>query len=512
MPVRPRPRAPSRARAPSVEKGATAAPAVSVTQPLATVPTERTVARIRAALAPLLWVYTYFALGSRPMPLHFWASFVLFSGAAIALVFLTRSATVPSLVRAVAGSLADIAAASYLMLLAGEAGAALVTIYVVTCLNIGLLHGRLGLAIASLSALAGFAIVWSNTDYWQTQPSAVLVAVATFLGAVMVTGLYARRPAATLGAAGAPAETVRAPATAPGLESVGDGMAVAEPPAKYVVEGENRLSRRRSPTRQKILVVDDNATNRIITEAILNAAGHDTDAVDNAQSALERLVSGHYRLAVVDMHMPDMGGVALLRRYRIMSPTDRVPIVMLTANASSEAAQEAADAGADGFLTKPVSARLLVATVEKLLADNEADTLRRSSAQRSPDNGPARIIDTDVIRELQSVCGSPEEFSELVSAFTQEGVALLERFVKAIESGDLKVGTDSALALRASAVNFGGLALADSCEWASQLTESQFRERGQAAVEQLKLSFEATVRELKRLAENARGQKPTSLT
>lgn len=482
-----------------------------MTQPLATVQTERTVVRVRAALAPLLWVYTYFALGSRPMPLHFWASLVLFSGAAIVLVFLARAATVPSFVRALAGSLTDIAAASYLMVLAGEAGAALVTIYVVSCLNIGLQHGRQGLAIASLSALAAFAVVWSYTDYWQTHPAAVFAVVATFLGAVIVTGLYAKRPAPTLGAAGAPAETIQARATAPSQESIGADTAVAEPSAKYVVERENRASRRRSPSRQKILVVDDNATNRIIAEAILNAAGHDTDAVDNAQSALERLVSGHYRLAVVDMHMPDMGGVALLRRYRIMSPTDRVPIVMLTANASSEAAQEAADAGADGFLTKPVSARLLVATVEKLLADTEAGTLRSLSAQPPRNNGPARIIDTDVVRELQSVCGSPEEFAELVSAFTQEGAALLERFVKAIGSGDLKAGTDSALALRASAVNFGGLALADSCEWASRLTESQFRDKGQEVVEQLKLSFEATVRELNRLAENARGQKPTPL-
>ncbi len=482
-----------------------------MTQVSAILAPERAVARVRAALAPLLWAYTYFALGNRPMPLHFWVSLVLFSGAAIAFIFLARATTVPPLVRAVAGSLTDIAAASYLMVLAGEAGAALVTIYMVTCLNIGLQHGRRALAIASLAAVAGFAVVWSQTDYWQTRPSAMLAVVATFLGAVTVTGLYARRPGSTFGATAASAETSQAPPRASSLESIGADVAAAEPAAKYVVHRESRSSHRRSPTRQKILVVDDNATNRIITESILNAAGHDTDAVDNALSALERLVSGHYHLAVLDMHMPDMGGVALLRRYRIMSPIDRVPILMLTANASSEAAQQAADAGADGFLTKPVSARLLVATVEKLLADNEAGRLRPLSAQPSEADGPAGIIDAAVIRELQGVCGSPEEFSGLVTAFSEEGAALLEQFVKAVESGDLKSGTDSALALRASAVNFGGLALANTCEWASQLTEPQFRDKGQEAVEQVRSSFEATVRQLNRLVENARGQKPTPL-
>jgi two-component system sensor histidine kinase RpfC len=278
-----------------------------------------------------------------------------------------------------------------------------------------------------------------------------------------------------------------------------------------VVDLGNRAARRRSSTRQKILVVDDNATNRIIAEAILNSAGHETDAVDNAQSALERLVSGHYRLAVVDMHMPDMGGVALLRRYRNMCPTDRVPIVILTANATSEAAQEVADAGADGFLTKPVSARSLVTTVEKLLADNEAGTLRPVSVHPSEDNGPTRIIDAAIIRELQKVCGSPEEFSELVTAFKDEGAVLLRKFAKAIGSDDLKSVTDCALALRASAVNFGGLALAECCEWASQLNESQFRSIGQEAVERVTLRFEATVRELDRLVENAQAHKPSQL-
>lgn len=207
------------------------------------------------------------------------------------------------------------------------------------------------------------------------------------------------------------------------------------------------------------------------------------------------------------MHMPDMGGVALLRRYRNMCPTDRVPIVMLTANATSEAAQEAADAGADGFLTKPVSARSLVATVEKLLADSEAGTLRPVSDRPSEDNGPTRIIDAAVIRELHKVCGSPEEFSGLVTAFKDEGAALLHKFAKAIGSGDLKAGIDCALALRASTVNFGGLALAESCEWVSHLNESQFRSNGQEAVDRVTLRYEATVRELDRLVEDARGPK-----
>jgi CheY-like chemotaxis protein/HPt (histidine-containing phosphotransfer) domain-containing protein len=394
------------------------------------------------------------------------------------------------------------------MVVLGEAGAALVMIFAVTCLDTGLQYGRRGLAATSLAAGAAFAVVWNYTDYWQAQPGVALAVVATFLGAVLVTGLHASRAAGALSAGGSvtgkQVETTEALARLRPSESTSTDAAATGLFSEHVVDLGNRAARRRSPTRQKILVVDDNATNRIIAEAILNSAGHETDAVDNAQSALARLVSGHYRLAVVDMHMPDMGGVALLRRYRNMCPTERVPIVILTANATSEAAQEVADAGADGFLTKPVSARSLVTTVEKLLADNEAGTLRPVNVQPSEDNGPTRIIDTAVIQELQKVCGSLEEFSGLVTAFKDEGAALLHKFAKAIGSGDLKSVTDCALALRASAVNFGGLALAESCEWASQLNESQFRSIGQEAVDRVTLRFETTVRELDRLVDNAR--------
>jgi CheY-like chemotaxis protein/HPt (histidine-containing phosphotransfer) domain-containing protein len=456
----------------------------------------------------VVWIYAYLALGSRPTPLHFWVALVLFSGTAIALLLFAKAAAAPSFARTVAASIVDIATASYLMMVLGEAGAPLVTIYVITCMDTGFQHGRKGLAAASLTALACFAVVGSYTEYWQAQLLAAITVVSAFIGAVMVTALNGMQPAGTrhpaVPAFETPTNAARESASAQRLVAGNADTAATRFAGGNLVDITARDLRHRSPTRLKILVVDDNATNRIIAEAILNAAGHETDAVDNAQTALERLVSGHYRLAVVDMHMPDMGGVALLRRYRNMCPTERVPIVILTANATSEAAQEVADAGADGFLTKPVSARSLVTTVEKLLADNEAGTLRPVNVQPSEDNGPTRIIDTAVIQELQKVCGSLEEFSGLVTAFKDEGAALLHKFAKAIGSGDLKSVTDCALALRASAVNFGGLALAESCEWASQLNESQFRSIGQEAVDRVTLRFETTVRELDRLVDNAR--------
>ncbi len=486
------------------EDGAITVPLTAVTPASAALTRERRVAYLRPALGALLWGGSFLVLGTRHAPVHAWAALVLFLGIAAGLALIARAATAASVARALAGSAADCAAVSYLMVLLGEFGAPLAAIYALTCLDIGQRHGRVPLAAASLVALASFAAVWSLTGYWQAQPVASLAMLAVFLAAVLVTGLSPERSIESRDRSTPETAVARLPLPATAPVAAAGEVAVSE--TAPAVDTAAPYPHPRSATRCKVLVVDDNATNRIIAEAILNSAGYDTDAVDNAQTALERLVSGRYCLAVVDMHMPDMGGVALLRRYRNMCPRERVPIVMLTAKATPEAAQEAADAGAEAFLTKPVGARALIANVDKLLADSEARGLRAHEPRAAGDYGRAHAIDAAVLRELRKVCGSSAEFASLVRAFQEEGAELLRRFAQAVRAHDLKSATDSALALRASAVNFGAQVLAGRCEWASQVSDADLRSMGQQLIDEVTHHFDVVMQELEAIV--AQDRKP----
>ena len=113
-----------------------------------------------------------------------------------------------------------------------------------------------------------------------------------------------------------------------------------------------------------ILVAEDNAINRKVIARILESAGHRVDLVEDGEEALHALYRKPYDLAIMDLQMPHMGGLQAVRRY--LDGGDSVPFVVLTANATTEAMQECANAGVRACLTKPVEAGHLLAVVSNV--------------------------------------------------------------------------------------------------------------------------------------------------
>ena len=120
-----------------------------------------------------------------------------------------------------------------------------------------------------------------------------------------------------------------------------------------------------SPAR--VLVADDNDVNLRITRKLLERAGHLVVTVVDGQQALDALLGGAFHVAVLDMEMPHLSGVEVVRKARAAGVA--TPLVALTANASVEDRRECTRVGFDDFLTKPVSATALVAAVERWRSD-----------------------------------------------------------------------------------------------------------------------------------------------
>ncbi|MBP7960991.1 MAG: response regulator [Caldilineaceae bacterium] len=118
-----------------------------------------------------------------------------------------------------------------------------------------------------------------------------------------------------------------------------------------------------------ILVVDDySVTQRVIT-FILQRSGHQIMTASNGQEALTLLAHTVVDLAIVDMAMPVMDGLTLLKLLRADPLYKDIPIVMLTASGDDQHRLEATKVGADAFLTKPASSQELTETVNGLLAN-----------------------------------------------------------------------------------------------------------------------------------------------
>jgi two-component system sensor histidine kinase RpfC len=238
---------------------------------------------------------------------------------------------------------------------------------------------------------------------------------------------------------------------------------------------------RENKTAARILVADDNRINRLILEQILESAGYEVDIVSDGETALRRLVAGRYQAAVLDLHMPGLDGDDLLRRYRLMKAGVRMPIVMLTADATFGAKSDCADAGADAFLTKPVTAEILLSTLERLIHERQVRHLpvpEPSSADDALAEDEKPVLDVSVLAELDRLCRNPTKLVAVIEAFESEGETLLAHIAATVAARNYAAFMEWVHALKGNAMNIGAMRLAAACQHAETAGVLDFRQQG----------------------------------
>jgi two-component system cell cycle response regulator DivK len=118
-------------------------------------------------------------------------------------------------------------------------------------------------------------------------------------------------------------------------------------------------------TRQQILVVEDNQMNMKLFRDVLVAAGHRTLEATTGEKAVELATAHRPDLVLMDIQLPDIGGVEALGRLRANERTASLPVVALTAQAMEGDRERFLAAGFDGYLSKPVNVTDLIATVKQ---------------------------------------------------------------------------------------------------------------------------------------------------
>jgi PAS domain S-box-containing protein len=132
----------------------------------------------------------------------------------------------------------------------------------------------------------------------------------------------------------------------------------------------------------ELLVVDDNPASRYATVRQLASAGFRTREAATGADALAMADNGISAL-VLDIHLPDIDGFALCARLRSQPATARLPVLYLTAAfVTDEDKVRGLDSGADAYLTRPVEAAVLVATVQALVRTRVAEEAMRRSESK----------------------------------------------------------------------------------------------------------------------------------
>jgi len=141
----------------------------------------------------------------------------------------------------------------------------------------------------------------------------------------------------------------------------------AAPPAARVVTGYHG-------PKKKVLVVDDVAENRAVLVSMLGRLGFEMYEADCGSAGLLEAQAVHPHLILMDVVMPDISGVEVIRRLRQLPALHDVPIVAISASASTDIQESTLAAGANAFLPKPVDLQLLMQRTSGLLRLNWVDT------------------------------------------------------------------------------------------------------------------------------------------
>lgn len=176
----------------------------------------------------------------------------------------------------------------------------------------------------------------------------------------------------------------------------------------------------------RILLVEDNGTNRLIAGRMVERMGHRVDAVADGAEAVQTLRSTSYDLVLMDVMMPGMDGLTATRLIRNERGAARSPpIIGLTANA--EKSQEAAcrNAGMDGFVTKPVTAERLAIAIEAAIAPIVPE---KAGASEWP------LLDDTVLTRLAADIGE-DGLVEVVQLFLTEAPRMIDRLEQGTVTG-----------------------------------------------------------------------------
>lgn len=185
-----------------------------------------------------------------------------------------------------------------------------------------------------------------------------------------------------------------------------------------------------------LLAEDEHSLSRAII-TILERNGYQADAVYDGEEALNALESGRYDGAVLDIMMPKMDGLTVLKQVRARQ--NQIPVLLLTARAEIDDKVEGLDLGANDYLTKPFAAKELLARIRAMT--------RLSSPQTDSILSLGNIRLNRMTFELSSSFGSfqlaTKEFQVLELLMTSPNSCLpAERFLERIWGTEQGVDRD----------------------------------------------------------------------
>lgn len=231
---------------------------------------------------------------------------------------------------------------------------------------------------------------------------------------------------------------------------------------------------------RRILIADDNESNLLLLTRILEEAGHAVRGVTGGDVAYDLMMTGQFDIALLDNNMPEMTGPNVVKLFRAgeVGATERLPILIVSADATADARSESIGAGADGHVVKPVPATELLGLVAKLTEGRPVRVERRATKREYPklvslggrltagtkpsqsERADRVFLDPVRFEELQRIANNDVEFMRRYSAasFADIEMALIE-LRSSVDVGDAQAAREALHKIDGTAANLGAGAI-----------------------------------------------------
>ena len=244
------------------------------------------------------------------------------------------------------------------------------------------------------------------------------------------------------------------------FKTILDAEATHEPPARPGIISSHAIpeAKKRSI---RILVVEDNVVNQQVAIKMLETMGCRVHAAGDGQGALKSLQNLPYDLVLMDCQMPVMDGLEAARRVRAPESgvlDSSIPIIAMTAHATTEDRKKCFDAGMDAYLTKPVEPEKLAATINRLL-ENKISSREKTSttAEIAKHQKLSPVFDRDGL--FNRMLNDINLVNEVVTTFLEDAPLQLKTLNNAVNRGDANAVQRTAHTIGGASGNISARAL-----------------------------------------------------
>jgi two-component system sensor histidine kinase RpfC len=231
-------------------------------------------------------------------------------------------------------------------------------------------------------------------------------------------------------------------------------QAVAGQQSKIISFDDPFVRHRARVPSMRILVADDQLNNRLVLGRLLERAGHRVIMAEDGEEALDCMERESFDVAIVDLHMPGLSGMDVIKQARVMQAGEpRTPVVILSADVTLDAMREATAAGAWTFLSKPVAVPRLLEVLGEIAAGVARPRVPMEPA--TPSVRPA------ILEELANMGLGANFLREFMEQCLSDASRCLLEIERKGSNADWEGVRESAHALKGVSDNIGGSLLVE---------------------------------------------------